>query len=92
MPHDQEGRLIEVGDVISAIPYNHPPNHPNKNLCGLVIEIRADEQNCTGQCLFMYDNTSKKEGEVFQDYFGAEDAHVISKLKDHLDHTIRFQT
>jgi hypothetical protein len=71
MPHDVKGRLIEIGDVIIAKPYNFKPE---REYVGVVVDMHSPEtQNCTGQ--MQWQGTGKLE----KDYFGAEDATLVLK-------------
>ncbi len=79
MPHDKFKRLIEVGDVIKARPYNQKNFgvEPDREFVGVITEIHSGEQSCTGQFDF---GVKSEEAVVTQrDYFGAEDAEIILK-------------
>lgn len=70
MPHDKKGRLIEVGDVVKAQPYNY---NDGKTAVGTVVAIRCG-QSCSGDFAFL----KPYEG-IKVDAFGADDAELILK-------------
>jgi hypothetical protein len=68
MPHDKNGRLIELGDVIKApaMGFN------NRVFVGPVVSINASQQ-CTGQVLCLV------PGVIEKSYFNADEAELILK-------------
>lgn len=69
MPHDKKGRLIEVGDVIIAKPYNYS----RKREAGVVVRMR-EGQTCSGDFVFQ-----RPFEAPIADAFGAEDAELVLK-------------
>lgn len=69
MPHDKQGRLIQVGDFIKARPYNY---NGGKSVVGVVVRMR-EGQSCSGD--FCWPIT----GGVQTDAFGADEAELVLK-------------
>lgn len=69
MPHDKEGRLIEVGDIIKV----KPLNIKKLLIVGPVVSIHSTGQYCTGQVMVPV------LGGSLSDYFNAADAELILK-------------
>ena len=75
MPHDRNLKEIEVGDMITSLAYNDTETDINKNKIvrfGIVIDIRSNEQECTGQFLYLNNDSV---GVI--DYFGAKDSLLV---------------
>ena len=93
MPHDKNGKLIEVGDTIITRPYNqHNYNKGEDRLfVGTVVDIHSQEQSCTGQIDFTTPNVDYKGGEDEgrftdqRDYFGAEESVLLQKADGTID-------
>lgn len=69
MPHDREGRLIEVGDIIKV----KPLNIKRPLVVGPVFSIHSEGQYCTGQVMVPV------LGGMSPDYFNAADAELVLK-------------
>lgn len=69
MPHDAQGRKIEVGDWIKVAPLNFPGH----KIVGRVAKIRAAEQTCTGEVRW------QGLGQIDQDYFDADASELVLK-------------
>lgn len=70
MPHDNHGRLIEVGDIIKVEPSNL---YPRRKVVGAVVSISGESQHCTGHVRYFEWGGSER------DYFDAESAEIVLK-------------
>ena len=94
MPHDRNGHEIKLGDIIKAVPYNLSKKDSvdingfdDKVRVGVVVEIRADEQECTGRFVyFVRDKTDRLKITTSIDYFGAKDAILHATPENYLEH------
>jgi len=90
MPHDKHGRLIQVGDVVKAKPYNYGGG---AEAVGRVVVMR-EGQTCSGDAAF-FTRTYDPAGAPLHpckilptiDAFGAEEAEIILKADGSLPET-----
>lgn len=70
MPHDKNGTLLEIGDVIKAPAMNR--GNPANMEVGRILQT-SESQTCTGRFAFI-----AYEG-ILTDYFNANDAELVMK-------------